>query len=82
VEAPKESHHSFTTSKSRFDNGFEITSLGVVLINDWYIRISTTTLDSICVVMTRKKDGYTKVAFFYDELIAHEFIKDVTGLSS
>lgn len=62
--------------------GIDITSMGVVQLKMWYVKVSTTSLDSICVVMTHCQLGYTKVAFFVDEIKAHEFISYTTNNES
>jgi hypothetical protein len=59
--------------------GIDITSMGVIKIREWFVKVSTTSLDSICVVMTHSKLGYTKVAFFVDEVKAHVYISSVTN---
>lgn len=74
MEAPKESPQLFITTRSKLKDGFDITSMGVVKIKNWYVRVSTTSLDSICVVMTHADYGLTNIAFFTDEIKAHQYI--------
>lgn len=79
MEAPKESPQSFTTNKSKYYGGFEITSLCTVKIKNWFVRVSTTSFETICVVMCHVKTDRTRVAFFIDEREAHSFIKNVSN---
>lgn len=79
MEAPKESPQSFTTNKSRSPSGCVITSLSTIRIKNWFVRVSTTSFDTICVVMCHVKTEDTRVAFFIDEIHAHNFIKAVTS---
>ena len=81
MEAPKELPQSFTTNKIKLSDGFEITSLGTVRIKNWFLRASTTSLDTICIVMCHVKTEETRVAFFIDEVKAHSFIKQITDVA-
>lgn len=78
MEAPKGSQKLLVTSKL-LDDGFEITSLGVIRIRNWFVRVSTTSFDSICVVMTHQDLGLTQVGFFMDEIKAHKYIMTVAS---
>ncbi len=80
MEVPKQFPQFFTTVKACQGSIIEITSCEVIKIKDWFVRVSTTTsLDSICIVMLHQKTLFTNIAFFTDEILAHEYIKKIVS---
>ena len=74
MEVPRPSLIFYTTNNDLDGKSFDVTSCSVIKLKDWYVKVSTTSFNSICVILTHSETLYTTIAFFTDEIIAHTFI--------
>ena len=77
MEVPKELPQSFVTTRYVSEGGFELFSYNTLQLRNWFVRVSITETDTIMAVLTHVHLGLTKIAFFNDEVKAHQFIQDV-----
>jgi len=69
-----EFYRSLKTFTSKQYPGLEILSVDPIKIDNWVIKASSSTLDSIFVVMVNIETGDTKTGFFSSEIDANLFI--------
>ena len=69
MESPK---HQITTYITK--SGLQMFSFNTVLLNDWFVKASLSSIDTILVVMQNIETSEVVTGFFTDENKANEFV--------
>lgn len=73
MESPK---HQITTYKTK--EGLQLFSFNTVLLNNWFVKASLSSIDTILIVMQNIETEEVVLGFFIDEVQANEFVNFYT----
>lgn len=78
MESPTEKplKHQIYTYKTK--SGLQLFSFNTVLLNDWFVKASLTSIDTIVIVLQNIESGEVVTGFFTDENKANEFVNFYT----
>jgi len=71
MESPTQKHQIYTYKTK---SGLQLFSFNTVLLDDWLVKASLTSADTIVVIMQNIETGSVATGFFTDENKANDFV--------
>lgn len=77
MESQKDNQKKYKISSYSHPSGVKFFSFNTILLEDWFVKASISSVDSICVVMQNINTGAVRTGFFTDESQANQFINSL-----
>jgi len=74
MESNHQKHPSHSITTYKHPSGFRLFSFETVLLNNWFVKASLSSADTIFIVLQNIETGEVVTGFFIDENKANEFV--------